>query len=245
MTDNLIPFAFGEKLVRVVSRDGEPWWVLSDVCAVLEIRNHKDASTRLDVDEKSGVGITDPHGREQVTTVINESGLWSLVLTSRKPEAKRFKKWVTAEVLPSIRRTGSYRHAAQAVEADGAEWFSRLSRVVHAWYSPGGEAEARRVWSEQAMPFPMPRLDGVLLLMEAALGDGEAAGISGTSALRRISSRHNGALGGRPRKGENAAQARVRRLHLVEKEVIPSENGQEATVMTYSTQPQEKAFSRE
>jgi prophage antirepressor-like protein len=75
---------------------------------VLEIKNISDAADRLDDDEKSGVAINDPHGRPQNTTVISESGLYSLVLTSRKPEAKRFKKWVTADVLPTIRKTGSY-----------------------------------------------------------------------------------------------------------------------------------------
>lgn len=69
---------------------------------------YKDAVKRLDEDEKSGVVLTDPHGRQQETNCINEPGLYALVLGSRKPEAKAFKRWITHEVIPSIRRTGGY-----------------------------------------------------------------------------------------------------------------------------------------
>ena len=97
---------FGE--VRTVLVNGEPWFVASDVCKALEIVNHKDAVSRLDDDEKSGVVLTDPHGREQVTNCINEPGLYTLVLGSRKKEAKAFKRWITHEVVPSIRKHGAY-----------------------------------------------------------------------------------------------------------------------------------------
>lgn len=93
---------------RVIDRDGEPWFHLKDVCSHLGIGNASDAAKRLDDDEKDGVDIIDPMGRSQTTTVINESGLYSLILTSRKSEAKKFKKWVTSEVLPAIRKTGGY-----------------------------------------------------------------------------------------------------------------------------------------
>lgn len=113
----IVPFDFEGAQVRVLDRDGEPWFVLADVCRVLEISNARDAAGRLDDDEKDGVGITDAIGREQQTTIINESGLYSLILTSRKPSAKRFKKWVTAEVLPSIRKTGGYGKLADPTAA--------------------------------------------------------------------------------------------------------------------------------
>ena len=79
-----------------------------DVCEVLGIANHKDAASRLDEDERRGVGITDPIGRPQTVTAVSESGLYSLVFQSRKAEAKKFRKWVTSEVLPSIRKKGYY-----------------------------------------------------------------------------------------------------------------------------------------
>lgn len=107
MTANLIPFEFESQSVRIIERWNEPWFVLADVCRVLEIANSRDAAARLDDDEK-GVVTTDTPGGPQDVTIINESGLYSLILTSRKPSAKRFKKWVTAEVLPSIRKTGAY-----------------------------------------------------------------------------------------------------------------------------------------
>ena len=93
--------------VRVVMRDGEPWFVAADVCRVLEIRNISDALSRIDADEK-GIANTDTPGGEQQMLVINESGLYALTLTSRKPKAKEFRKWLTGEVAVSIRKTGSY-----------------------------------------------------------------------------------------------------------------------------------------
>lgn len=116
---NLIPFTFDTKPVRVLDRDGEPWWVLVDVCGVLEIGNPSQAATRLDDDERDTLTTNDGaencgfSGPGAMPTIISESGLWSLVLTSRKPEAKRFKKWLTAEVIPAIRKTGSYRAASE------------------------------------------------------------------------------------------------------------------------------------
>ncbi|MGR0183176.1 BRO-N domain-containing protein [Azospirillum aestuarii] len=103
-----LSFAFEGVAVRIVDHVGDPRFVLADVCRVLEIGNPSDAARRLDDDEKDALDIIDPMGRTQNATAINESGLYSLILTSRKPAAKRFKKWVTAEVLPAIRRTGSY-----------------------------------------------------------------------------------------------------------------------------------------
>lgn len=97
---------FGE--VRGVIKNGEPWFMGKDICQVLGISNHKDALGRLDDDERYGVGITDPIGRQQEATFVNESGLYSLIMQSRKPAAKTFRKWVTSEVLPSIRKYGFY-----------------------------------------------------------------------------------------------------------------------------------------
>lgn len=103
----IIPFDFDEQAVRVLMRDGAPWFVAADVCRVLEIGNSRDAVSRLDDDEK-GVATTDTLGGAQKMTIISESGLYALIVTSRKAEARRFRKWVTGEVLPSIRRNGRY-----------------------------------------------------------------------------------------------------------------------------------------
>jgi len=104
---SLVPFLFEGAPVRVLTPDDAPWFVLADVCDVLEIANSRDAAGRLDEDEK-GVALTDTPGGRQEMSIVSESGLYALILRSRKPAARRFRKWVTAEVLPSIRKTGRY-----------------------------------------------------------------------------------------------------------------------------------------
>lgn len=94
--------------LRVVrSEQGDPWFVGKDVCVCLEIGNSRDAVASLDDDEK-GVGIIDTPGGKQEMSIVSEPGLYSLILRSRKPEAKAFKRWVTHEVIPSIRKVGGY-----------------------------------------------------------------------------------------------------------------------------------------
>lgn len=90
--------------IRAVEKDGEPWFVAADVCRVLDIGNPTQALARLDDDE---VTLTSNEGGHEMN-IINEPGLYSLVLGSRKPEAKAFKRWITHEVLPTLRRTGTY-----------------------------------------------------------------------------------------------------------------------------------------
>ena len=96
---------FGE--VRTVMRDGEPWFVAADVCRSLEIGNPAMAMGRLEEDEK-GISSIDTLGGKQNLTIVNEAGLYALVLGSRKPEAKAFKRWITHEVIPAIRKHGAY-----------------------------------------------------------------------------------------------------------------------------------------
>lgn len=93
--------------IRTVQVNGEPWFVLADVCKVLEISNSRNISSRLEPDEK-GVTLVDTLGGTQQMTIINESGLYTVILRSDKPQAKPFRKWVTSEVLPSIRKHGAY-----------------------------------------------------------------------------------------------------------------------------------------
>ena len=100
-------FGFGDALVRVVDVGGETWWVAKDVCACLGLTETHKAVGRLDEDEKGRNSIP-TLGGEQEVLVVSESGLYSLVLSSKKPEARAFKRWVTGEVLPQIRKTGSY-----------------------------------------------------------------------------------------------------------------------------------------
>lgn len=103
--------------VRCIEKDGEPWWVLADVCKILEIKNIGDTSARLDEDEigKTYVGVQtgikadgNPAIQNREVYIINESGLYNVIIRSDKPKAKPFRKWITSEVIPSIRKTGGY-----------------------------------------------------------------------------------------------------------------------------------------
>ena len=97
--------AFGK--VRTLNLNGEPWFVAADVCKALELGNPSMTVERLDDDEK-GISTIDTLGGKQRMAIINEPGLYSLVITSRKPEAKAFKRWITHEVIPAIRKRGVY-----------------------------------------------------------------------------------------------------------------------------------------
>lgn len=99
-------FNYNGNEVRTIQKDGEPLWVLKDVCNVLDIKNPTDVTKRLDADEVTRFNLGGLSGE---TNIINESGLYNVILRSDKPEAKPFRKWVTSEVLPSIRKTGGYQ----------------------------------------------------------------------------------------------------------------------------------------
>lgn len=105
--NNIQIFKYENNDVRTVEMNGEPWFVLKDVCVVLGLGTVSKVADRLDADEKGMNQIHTPGGMQDVT-VINESGLYNVILRSDKPEAKPFRKWVTSEVLPSIRKNGGY-----------------------------------------------------------------------------------------------------------------------------------------
>ena len=101
-------FNYEGQQVRTVIINGEPWFVGIDVCNVLGLMDARKSLNLLDEDERNTIPVTDTLGRKQNTLVVNEPGLYSLILRSRRPEAKVFKRWITHEVIPSIRKTGSY-----------------------------------------------------------------------------------------------------------------------------------------
>lgn len=124
-------FNFRSTEVRAVTIDGEPWFVLSDVVDALGFSRSRDAARMLDDDEK-GAHIVRTPGGDQEVIIINESGVYSLALRSRKPEAKPFRKWVTSEVLPTIRKTGQYvaqpyaQNPGDALTKDQADTLRRM-----------------------------------------------------------------------------------------------------------------------
>ncbi|MEJ6013791.1 BRO family protein [Corynebacterium sp. H127] len=161
-------FSFQGFEVRTIFADGETWFVLNDLCRVLEVANPRSAASRVNPQDK-GVRSVDTLGGQQNMTVVNESGMYDVVLESRKPHARAFRRWVTSEVLPEIRRTGSYSQQvtpmsgtelmaaavveAQKVLAQREERIRELEPKAAAWAnlaSVGGDlsvAEAAKVLS--------------------------------------------------------------------------------------------------
>lgn len=129
----LIPFSYGDRPVRVVKIDGEPWFVLSDLCKVLDIGNSRMVTTRLDEGCVSQADVTDALGRDRATTVVNEAGMYEVVIRSDKPEAVAFRRWITSEVLPQIRKTGSYGTpdlAGAIAELDTMQWVGIATKLT-------------------------------------------------------------------------------------------------------------------
>jgi prophage antirepressor-like protein len=124
--------------VRTVTVDGEPWFVAVDTANVLALANMRSSLALLDEDEK-GVHSMDTPGGRQNLTIVSESGLYSLILRSRKAEAKQFKRWITREVLPSIRKTGSYS-APVSKELEEARIIQQALQIS---YRRQQEAEAK------------------------------------------------------------------------------------------------------
>lgn len=121
-------FEYSGHHVRTVLLDGQPGFVAADICSILDIGRPQDATRYLDDDEKGRCLVDTPSGQQQMT-VVNEPGMYSLVLRSRKPEAKNFKRWITHEVLPQIRATGSYS-APKTLEQRSLEIIGELTQVV-------------------------------------------------------------------------------------------------------------------
>lgn len=154
-------FDFEDNAVRVIEIDGEPWFVAADVCRILDIQNPSDAVKGLDDDERARYNLgRSANGGGGETNIINESGLYNLIFRSRKPEAKKFRKWVTAEVLPSIRKTGMYVEPGR-IEPPKDEMNGLPDRTFQQWINLiretrllYGRAAARDVWAKSPLPAP-------------------------------------------------------------------------------------------
>lgn len=142
-------FNYHQKQIRTIQIDGETWFVLKDVCDVLHIENHKDVAKRLEPDEVGRFNFPHPQNPEkQIEMVcVNESGLYNIVLRSDKPEAKPFRKWVTSEVLPSIRKTGGYQTKAMTT----AQMFAMQAQVNLEQEQRLAALESRAERNEQTM----------------------------------------------------------------------------------------------
>lgn len=152
----LLSYQFDEDPIRVVMIAGDPWFVANDICRVLALTNPRKAVGDLDDDEK-GVTISDTLGGQQEMNVVSESGMYSLIFRSRKPEARRFRKWVTAEVLPSLRKTGQYQlhehepPPPQAIDLDPVRLTAGVS-VIREARRLFGPMAARKLWVQVGLP---------------------------------------------------------------------------------------------
>lgn len=134
-------FNYNDKEIRTVKKGGDLWWVLKDVCEVLDLSNPTMIAGRLDEDERAKFDL----GRQGDTNIINESGLYNVILRSDKPEAKKFKRWVTHEVLPSIRKHGAYMNEQTLEQAlTSPDFLIRLAQELKS------EKEARQKLEKQA-----------------------------------------------------------------------------------------------
>lgn len=119
MSNQISTFNFENQSIRTIAINNEPWFIAKDLCNAINISNYRDAIERLDEDEK-GVALTDTFGGKQEMSVVSESGMYTLILRCRDAVKKgsvphRFRKWVTAEVLPQIRKTGSYSQNVEEI----------------------------------------------------------------------------------------------------------------------------------
>lgn len=138
-------FHYQDNQVRTIDRDGQPWFVLKDVCEVLGLGSPHKVAERLDEDERNQIPVIDSIGRKQEMSVISESGLYNVILRSDKPEAKPFRRWVTGEVIPSIRKHGVYATAETAEKLINDPDF-----LIQTFTALKEEREKRQALEEQA-----------------------------------------------------------------------------------------------
>ena len=148
--NNLQIFNYESREIRTIDKDGDIWFVLKDVCEVLNIQNSTDVAKRLDEDEVTRFNLGGLSGE---TNIINESGLYNVILRSDKEEAKPFRKWVTNEVLPAIRKTGGYMVTPQAFNLDYAK------KCLEGWEKAEKALVSATLVDKPEPPFDIPDKD--------------------------------------------------------------------------------------
>lgn len=162
-------FKFENQEVRFVGTAENPWWVAADICTILELDNVSQALTRLDEDEKGYIILNDPLGNEKNYRTVNESGLYSLILSSRKTQAKKFKKWITSEVLPAIRKTGSYSISKEIASDKTKEAAFILDIAAKSAINAGVDPEIAEQLRLEGLAKLFPEYNDVLLLQKNAI----------------------------------------------------------------------------
>lgn len=154
LVNTIQTFDFGDQPIRIINQNNQPWFVAADVCRTLEIGNSRQAISELDDDEKdqvsrANVSSADISVPNRGLNLISESGLYALIFKSRKPEAKTFRKWVTSEVLPSLRQSGSYTLAPSSRIPKIQEILEETIIAVHEGRCPINKAIAISTLSAQ------------------------------------------------------------------------------------------------
>lgn len=163
-TAQVIPFQFDTHEIRTLLIDDQPWFVAADVCKVLNIKNSRDALEKLDVDEK-GVALTDTLGGQQEVSTVNESGLFTLILRCRNAVKSgtpqhRFRKWVTAEVLPAIRKHGRYDITSATIGTDGLHILHELiGKKIKVLPTKDQRSAKARLWGLVHTRFNVPKVE--------------------------------------------------------------------------------------
>ena len=175
MTAALIPFRYGDQPVRVVTIDGEPWFVLADLAKVLGIADVQRLNSRLDDGVRQTHPIEDRLGRTQQATIVSEAGMYEVVIRSDKPEAAAFRRWVTSEVLPSIRKTGSYSATPQLsedqiVQQALAITAARVEKLTAQLAIAQPKADAFDRWLSSNVDYPVAVVANALAGLGADLG---------------------------------------------------------------------------
>lgn len=142
--------------LTAITIDDEPWFIAKEVCDVLEIKNTSDAVSSLDEDEKQTIVLTDSLSRNPNKIIISESGLYALIFRSKKPSAKKFRKWVTKEVLPAIRKTGSFGINRQETPNFVIRFNDNWDRTERGYFSVIGELFVRLYGKFEQLGYQIP-----------------------------------------------------------------------------------------
>ena len=172
--NDVTPFAYGDHSVRTLTIDGEPWFVLADLCKVLGINNGRMVADRLAADMK-GVSQIDTLGGRQSVTIVSEPGMYEVVIRSDKPEAAAFRRWITSEVLPQIRKTGSYSATPQLsedqiVQQALAITAARVEKLTAQLAIAQPKADAFDRWLSSNVDYPVAVVANALASLGADLG---------------------------------------------------------------------------
>lgn len=167
MSTEILPFQYADATVRTVIIDGDPWFVLADLCAVLDLANVGNVAARLDEVNVRQADVQNARGQMRQTIIVNEPGMYEVVIRSDKPGAVAFRRWLTGEVLPTIRKTGgAYIAPGSQAELDLTNPDTALDKLIEVAQVAKAE-RAKRMELEQKVAADAPKVEAYDQFMEA------------------------------------------------------------------------------